>query len=279
MVILAFTLILTALPGILVFECSPVPGGLVILCALLIIAEQIFLRRRLKRPIHLTVNGILAVLCFIGLFFMDANETGDTLETYNKMARDAEEKIEEGAQEQATKILAGMEETYGIDDRIRILQATMYLEEKDADAAWECLEACEDTSSEEYYIQMEKLCRMSDGEDRAENLYELYVNAARDLPFSEYAQRMAGISRFEQHNLVSAEYYLLRAYKLDPEIPETLYYLGAVKFRQFDYETGENYFSEAVEKGADEEIQSYILWYLEHKDTEIIGEQKGGEEE
>lgn len=274
---IALFMIISALLGIFLFQCSLVTGIAAIICGLFLLIEQIVLKRRLKRAVHIFICCAASFAGIFCLMFMGMKEQGDDIDSYRASLQRAESLAEAGNTDRAMEILAGLEEEYGTDDKIRLIYTEIYVQEDDQQKALSSIEKCADRTTEEYYVLKEKVYMMSDEEERAEKLYELYVSAAEDQPFWEYAQRMAGIARFEQNNLVSAEYYLLRAKKLDEENPQTLYYLGAVKFKQKEYETGESYFNEALRLGADEEIQSYILWYLEQRDLEIEELEEGGE--
>ena len=85
---------------------------------------------------------------------------------------------------------------------------------------------------------------------------------------------MAGAFLFEKKEYDKAAYYLQRAYLLNDENPDTLYYLGALSYERGDITTAINCFNASVDYGASDEILSGIAWYVD----KIGGEEENDEE-
>ena len=126
----------------------------------------------------------------------------------------------------------------------------------------------QDKSSLLYYAVMEQIYIADPSQQSVQDIYAIYLEAAQEWPEWTHMQKYAGIALFEQGQYTAAEYYLLRAHTQDEADYQTVYYLGAVDFYQNDYENSMSYFNRALELGADEEVQSDIIWYV----TEMNGE-------
>ncbi len=261
--VLNLILLCMALLGMTLFGCSILWGIFAVLVGAALLVFRLIFHKRLAKPLRYAAQAAGTALCFVFLFQMGMRRPEASLNDYRDDVAKTARLIEQEKLDKAREQLAAMEEAWGMDDEIRGLYAMECIVRGDGEEALEYMEHYEDKTSPSYYMNMEAIYSKEGGEEAALRLYDLYAEAAYAYPMWTYMQKMAGIAAFEQDNPVSAQYYLLRAYKQAPEDAKVLYYLGAVSFRQGYYDDCLAYFDEALTCGADEELQSNMLWYME----------------
>ena len=218
------------------------------------------------------LKKIVAFLC-IGagiLFLWNAGERirPEGIRSYESMLKEVRDQLAEGNYDKAAEGLGELEEAYGPDDTIRLLRAVESLGKGNYEEAFGHTRSIEDKSSILYYAVMEQIYIADPSEQSVDDIYAMYLEAAQAWPDWTRMQKYAGIALFEQGQYAGAEYYLLRARIQDGTDYQTVYYLGAVDYYRNDYESSREYFNQALELGADEGIQSEILWYLEAMNEE-----------
>ncbi len=261
--VLYIFLVCMAVLGMTLFGCSILWGILAALAGAALLVFRLVLGRKLAKQLICVVQVAGTALCFVFLLLMGIRDTGASLDAYRETIAETTELLKEEKLDQAEENLAALEEAWGLDDEIRSLWAMDCILKGKYEEALEYVDGYEDKNSQSYYMNLEQIYLMEGTEEAAGRLYELYGTAAYEYPMWTYMQKMAGIAAFEQDNPVSAQYYLLRAYRQAPEDARVLYYLGAVSFQLGYYDQCLIYFEEALTCGADEELQSNMLWYME----------------
>lgn len=261
--VLYIFLVCMAILGMTLFGCSILWGIMAALAGIALLVFRLVLGRKLAKQLACVVQVTGTALCFVFLLLMGTRDTGASLDAYRETIAETTKLLKEEKLDQAEENLAALEEAWGLDDEIRSLWAMDCILKGKYEEALEYVDGYEDKNSQSYYMNLEQIYLMEGTEEAAGRLYELYGTAAYEYPMWTYMQKMAGIAAFEQDNPVSAQYYLLRAYRQEPEDARVLYYLGAVSFQLGYYDQCLTYFDEALTCGADEELQSNMLWYME----------------
>lgn len=253
---------LMALVGMLLFQASLLPGILAMLFGILGLAAVLAGKRK-PAGVFRVVPGLSLLICVGCLWTAQPRVQQGGIFDYRRQMEKAAEQIEDGRLDAAAATIQSLEENYGEDDNTRILAALENLKTQNVQSAQEKLQKVNDKTSMLYYAVLEQVYLASDSFDAAQALYELYPEAAAQWPDWCYMQKYAGIAGFEQGRYQSSLYYLKRAYAQDNGDAATCYYLGAVSYRMGDLQSAVDYFQEALKKGADEELQRDIRWYVD----------------
>lgn len=263
MIYLIYILVfLSALAELLLFDGNKVGSVAVLLLCAAFVAAKFFLRKKMSKKLQnqfLIIGIVLVVIFILNIGFRGSR--GGLLDYTDRLSK-ITEYLAEGEYEKASEYLEDLEEEYGSSDGSHILSAIHNLEIGDILAAKDDYNRISNRKQELYFALGEQILKQDYSENATERLYNLYIEAANEYPAWAYMQFWAGVSRFEQKNYKSAEYYLLNAYNLDENNPSTLYYLGAVKYAQNEVDEALKYFDAAVAAGANETLCSYIAWYL-----------------
>ncbi len=178
-----------------------------------------------------------------------------------------QELLMDGKLDKAVAELTELEELYGSDDNIHILWALENLVKENIDAAYSEMDQVSDKTSQLYYAVMERIYIKDPSDHSVDQIYDLYLEAAKQWPDWTHMQKYAGITYFEQNNYSGAQYYLARAFEQDETDYRVAYYLGAVAYYQGDKEQSCQHFNEAIKLGADDETCSQIIWYVEQMEA------------
>ena len=230
-----------------------------------------------KRPRKVT-NLILLVFVAVGVFSitrLEAAEPEISIYDYTYDVIDVEEQVIYG-NIKAESSLKKLEKRYGENDTTIMLHAYLEALDGNMEEAYLLLDSCKNKTTIEYYSRMEAILLMDlklDKESRNSKLYKLYIEAADNQPYWERGQQMAGEILFERREYYKALYYLQRAYDLDDENPDTLYFLGALSFELGDIDSAIKCFMASIDYGATDEIKSGIAWYAK----KISGEEEDDE--
>lgn len=250
-------------------------GGFWTVLIIVVSISGIVLKLLLKKLPGKIINVILLVFIVVGAFSitrLEAAEPEISIYDYTYDVIDVEEQVIYG-KSKADSNLKKLEKKYGENDTTIMLHAYLEALDGNMEEAYALMDSCKDKTTIEYYSKMETILLIDlemDSDSRNLKLYKLYLEAADNQPYWEREQLMAGAFLFEKKEYDKAAYYLQRAYLLNDENPDTLYYLGALSYERGDITTAINCFNASVDYGASDEILSGIAWYVDRM---------GGEEE
>ena len=154
-------------------------------------------------------------------------------------------------------------EVYGSSDNTVTLEVMAYLAEGSYEDALGAVNRYSNRSSIDYYVLLESIYIIQGAQENETNLSRLYTDAANQYPNWTYAQQMAGLAYISRSEFSKAEYHLLRAYEQEPADYKTPYYLGVICYEQKRMDEALVFLQEAMDREPDEEIQSYIAWYIQ----------------
>ncbi|MCR4927838.1 MAG: hypothetical protein K5927_07635 [Lachnospiraceae bacterium] len=257
---------ITSIYGILILSMDPVFSMLVLLVSGGGLVFYVLIIKRFSKLFQHLILGGASAFCILVLINTGA-PSKDPFGSYKEECAAIEKDILSGAEDE--KALADcderikrLEDRYGVKDMTRSLKALMFMVRGDFDQAGGEINYFSDKRSFLYYGRLEQRYLWDIGQDRTNDLYRLYENMVIDIPDSVYARKMAGIAQFEKKNYKGVDFLLCSALELDDQDPLTLYYLGASSFEQGKYNRGIEYFNRSVKYGADDEIASWIAWYI-----------------
>lgn len=256
MIVFYAFVLLTALISMIAFSSG------VFLCIVAMLAAaggivcELLLQGKWKK-----LSGLVMVVCLA--FCLLAGRSGRTSVAldYQEAVQDIIEDVDDGDLDDAKANLEALDEGYGITDASRYAWTYLYMNVNDYAKAREFMNQAEDQHCKAWYDRMEELYLCEASTEAQAALMELYLRAAEDLPEDAHMQLMAGLTYLDRYENARAKYHLQRAYWLDEECAEAPYYLGTMYFDLGDYENAQYHFGEALLRGADAELQSYIKWY------------------
>lgn len=217
-------------------------------------------------------KGVLPMVCLavctVCLWKTETRAQENGILYYQQQLDRALDQIEKNDPDAAMKTISDLEETYGSDDNTLMLQAMKELENDNYGDAYEIMKRVTDKTSQMYYAVMEQIYMADPSEKSVEQIYDLYLEAAKEWPEWTYMQKYAGIKQFDKGLYNGAEYYLLRAYSQNDSDAGTCFYLGAVNYYLEEYEDSIAYFGRSVDLGADEQTQKDIYWYIQQMEQE-----------
>ncbi|MCR5093809.1 MAG: hypothetical protein K6B72_07540 [Lachnospiraceae bacterium] len=267
-----FLIMFIALCGVFLFPVNTLMG---LLCALIAggtLAAYLLFLKKLPKRIGQIIEFAVLILSIVLLLNTHAKGQEHPLMEYALRLADAEMVITH-QEKNAEKTLKKLEKDFGESDATISLHVLYCLLDDDPEGAQEYLDAFR-THGKEYYMRKELYYIFDTENDTTDDLQRLYLEAAEELPDWEYAQRMAGISQFDRENYISAGYYLTASLELEPTQPDSLYYLGAIAFKNQEYDQAVSYFQRSMDNGAGEMIRSWILWHLDQMEGEEDDEEE-----
>lgn len=257
--------------GIFLFGCSKFMGMIGILLGLfnLILTSS---KTPLKLPEKIT--KLLKPILLIGLFTVGALSGMTTAEgglnDYTDQIDSVMELLMDNDLVKARSELDLIKENYGTSDNTVVLETLLYLGEKEYDAARNTAYYYSDRFTVEYYTLLETVFLTIGPKDYANDLRNLYMEAAIRHPYWTHVQKLAGVSYIDRREFTKGEYHLLRAYEQEPSDYQTAYYLGVTCYEQQRMNEALVYFEEAALREPDETTSSYIAWYI--SDISLGGE-------
>ena len=147
-----------------------------------------------------------------------------------------------------------------------MLSAIHHLSVGQRDEAYREYQRISDKDSMVAVVIAEQIYQSDDSGRSTDELYDLYCRAADRYPEWEYIQLCAGVMKIDFKQYSSALYYLYNAYAVNPENPQTLYFLGEASYKTGKKEDALEFFNASVENGADDKIRSLIKGYLDEMD-------------
>ncbi len=264
MVTIIFILLLTInLVEMICFGGNILWGTIAVLVSVVFVGLKLILKDKFAKLFY----ALYAVAGFAVIFFCMTLPRADGADggivEYNKEINKAAEQIANGKIKNAETILARVGEKYSeYTEEIVFLKIVMLIDEGHMEDASRLLSRVGDSDSRIYCAIKEKLL-MDDVSTTDSQLYNFYMKAAKANPNWAYIVRKAGICEYNEGNYNQAYYWLLTADRLEPGDCVTEYFLGAVCYKQYDYDNALMYFDLAVEHKADDTILNNIAWYLD----------------
>lgn len=259
--VICILLILAALGGIFVLQCEILPCLIVAAAAVVIL----FLQKAVFRKKQL-IPLLLCTVVLAGSLRISIRPTAYGYLNYLESVDEYAALLSKDKTEKVETLQKEIEEKYGNTKGMTFAQAAEAIENGDYETA--------DELAWDFYgedralyclIREQTIPRLTEDKEEARNeLARLYSEASDIDPEWEYAAYMAGAVYMDQKEYDRAAYYLARAYESTSEADPGLCYLfGAALIEQGRTTQGELLMLEALSKGADEETQSYIAWYLQ----------------
>ncbi len=180
---------------------------------------------------------------------------------YREKLRQAAALIDKGDLDSGVQLLEELEEAFGDTDLALYARTEIRLALGEYDLALSGMNAAQDKTRQDWYEYMERILGLQGTDRAAEQLEELYLSGAEDLPGNGHMQYMAGLVKLGRGAYQSASHYFSRARRLDEEDGRPCYYLGLICHEQKDEEKAAEYFEEALDKGVDEDMRANIQWY------------------
>lgn len=254
-------LFLITVMGTFLFHGDIKSGLLACTCLMMLFLFRMFLVKYFNSKKVLVIQGSLWVVTIFLLFGNSVNYPKQGIYAYADSLRKVENCVNEEDYAQALEVLDNIESVYGTDDKQVIYKTIIFIQKRQYENAMEELKRYKNTKDRTYYSLLEKI--YSKGEDEvSEELFDMYVEAAKEHPDWESMQTGAGIAHMEQGNYQAAQYFFERAYKLTPIEGMNQYYLGTVHYELGNYEIALTWFEMALKTGVDEKIKSAIKYYV-----------------
>ena len=268
MTVIISSILLIMLLGCLIFANINIFLGVIgIIAAAAVIILSVFMKSKLKKPLFgLLTATLLCVTAVMGVLAVPNSGGEGTLAHRDSML----EEISTAKSENIKALSEKYTELYGEDDTLKLTLAERYIAEDDSNAARDTLRYINDKTSKEYYMQQSEWYRRF---DRFQYTRELWNDAVENHPDWDTAYLMLALSMMEDQSqrLPEIEYYLMKAFVLNPNSPYTVCYLGVVKYQSLDYIEAMRYFATAskLNGGLYPEIDETINTYIELIGKEI----------
>jgi Uncharacterized enzyme of heme biosynthesis len=222
----------------------------------------LFFHKFHSKKLKLPIINIVSVLAIVFLFFLSLT-TGMNAKTSGYISYDtaivkADDMLQKKEFYKALDVLDKLEKDYGVNDRILLMKAQAALGNSDINGANQYLSRVSNKKDQDYFTLLSQSYYLQRDYKKVQ---ETFIEAARTYPLWSEAQLMAGAQSASNKDYTVSQYYLLRASEQMTEDPRPLYYLGVVSFEQGDYQLAQDYFSDAVQLGPDDELAGYIAWY------------------
>ena len=259
-VILSSLLMALLLGGLIFANINIILGSIGILAAAAVIVLSVFVKTKLKKPLfNLLTTALICMTVVMGVLAVPNSGGAGTLTHRGELL----EEILAADAEDVKPLSEKYTELYGEDDTLKLTLAERYIAEEDIDAARDALRYINDKTSKEYYMQQSEWYRRF---DRFQYTRELWNDAVENHPDWDTAYLMLALSMMEDQSqrLPEIEYYLMKAFVLNPNSPYTVCYLGVVKYQTLDYIEAMRYFTTASKLNGglypeiDETINTYI---------------------
>ena len=220
-----------------------------------------------KLPRRQQIIGRIAILIILAICIclMGAKANGSGILLYGEDVDQTCAHIHKGEYDEAMELIEDMESEYGANDTIYMLSALNKLSEGLPKEAYE--EYCKiEDRNDMVSIVIAELIYQSEPVEYIDDLYKLYCTAADLYPDWEYIQLCTGVIKIDFKQYQSAQYHLYNAHAINPNNPQTLYFLGLTYYKLGDEDNALYFFSESVASGADDTIKSLIKYYLDEMD-------------
>lgn len=240
----------------------------IVLCVVYVILRIVFAFVKKKAPklIGRIICWAILFLLGISIFRLGIKGEGGGFILYAQDLDTVCEYLHDEDYEEAEELLEKMKEEYGDTDSLYMLSAIQYLSQGKQKEAWDAYYQISDKDSMVAIVIAEKIYELDESGNSTSNLYDLYCRAADRYPEWEYIQLCTGVIKIDLKQYSSALYYLYNAYAVNPENPQTLYFLGVASYKTGQTEDALYYFNASVENGADDTIKALIKGYLDEMD-------------
>ncbi len=265
-IVLFILMLLILLAEILFFQGNTLALIFAVVFCVLYLVLRIFLGKKLQG-----VKGVIArwvVLALIGvcIFQLGIKGTGGGFILYAQDMDTICGYLHQEEYDKAAEKLEELKADYGETDSVHMLSAIHHLSVGQRDEAYQEYQRISDQDSMVAVVIAEQIYQLDDSGRSTDELYDLYCRAADRYPEWEYIQLCAGVMKIDFKQYSSALYYLYNAYAVNPENPQTLYFLGEASYKTGKREDALDFFNASVENGADDKIRSLIKGYLDEMD-------------
>lgn len=248
--------ILIGLCGMFLFHGNMLLCGILAAVSAVGAGLRLFAGGKWKRSAAAGIPVCMALCLLVGQSGADGGMGG-----YQEKLRQAAALIDKGDLDGGTELLEELSEAYGDTDPVLYARAEIRLALGEYDSALREMYWAEDKKRQEWYEYMERILSRQGTDEAMEQLEELYLSGAEDLPENGHMQYMAGLVKLGRGAYQSAAHYFSQARRLDEGDGRPCYYLGLISHEQNDGEAAAEYFAEALDRGVDEEMSANIRWY------------------
>ena len=255
-IVLFILMLLILLAEILFFQGNTLALIFAVVFCVLYLVLRIFLGKKLQG-----VKGVIArwvVLALIGvcIFQLGIKGTGGGFILYAQDMDTICGYLHQEEYDKAAEKLEELKADYGETDSVHMLSAIHHLSVGQRDEAYQEYQRISDQDSMVAVVIAEQIYQLDDSGRSTDELYDLYCRAADRYPEWEYIQLCAGVMKIDFKQYSSALYYLYNAYAVNPENPQTLYFLGEASYKTGKKEDALEFFNASVENGADDKIRT-----------------------
>lgn len=249
--------ILIGLCGMFLFYGNQLLCGLLIGVSVVGMGMRLFAGKKLKKYSLLCIPVCMALCLFVGQPGLKGG-----MGNYEEKIRQAAALIDRGDLDGGTELLEELERSAGVTDLSLYARTEVRLALGEYDRALVELNKAQDKTRQDWYEYMERILRLQGTERAMEQLEELYLSGAADLPENAHMQYMAGLVKLGGGAYRSASHYFGRARELDDGDGRACYYLGLICREQGDEAGAAEYFAEALDRGVDAEMKANVEWYM-----------------
>lgn len=265
-IVLFILMLLILLAEILFFQGNTLALVFAVVFCVLYLVLRIFLRKKLQGVKGAVARWVVLVLIGVCIFRLGIKGTGGGFILYAQDMDTICEYLHQEEYDKAAELLEELKADYGETDSVHMLSAIHHLSVGQRDEAYREYQSVSDKDSMVAVVIAEQIYQSDDSGRSTDELYDLYCRAADRYPEWEYIQLCAGVMKIDFKQYSSALYYLYNAYTVNPDNPQTLYFLGEASYKTGKKEDALEFFNASVENGADDEIRSLIKSYLDEMD-------------
>lgn len=241
--------------------------GICLTCVALLIFRLIVSKKTDidRKKLFAVYVGSLLVMA-VCIIWESRDTTEYITESYTVGLSQAMEQLEKEEFEEAYNSLREVEEAYGTTEAVIAARIAILLQEEEYESALKEIKQYPEKYSYEYYTMLETIY-LGMGEEKEEELWDMYLVAARDWPTWQEMQMKAGFVQYERANYQAAEYFFLRVYEMNEENGMALYFLGITEYELQQYSLCLECFAKAYDAGVTDtmiaSMQEYIKKILE----------------
>ena len=180
------------------------------------------------------------------------------VQTYQKKLAKIDSLIAEGTTDQAALEVKLLEKASGVNDATHLAWSQIYLKMGNLEDALAELDQLEDQHSEALYMQKEAVLKAM---QETEQLDQMYLTAASDVPDSAYLQLMAGMVHMEQEKPQAAIIHFCRASALAPDNGAAAYYAGVCYYNLGEKDMARLWFATAENGQLSDKLKEHLAWY------------------
>lgn len=267
MILLAGTMLLVAISGILMFRGNILTGILMILCAGAILAVYFYFASKWKKGIKYAVYAACFLIYAFCAFLGNGRISDYGFDAYGIQVSKISDELEEGNYRKALPMIQKLQEEFGNSDVLSLMEARALIETGETGRGMQSLGKMEEKDSASYYLYY---AAAYEKEERYDEELKVLVEGAKKNPENYLLNYRTGCLAAWKEDFVTADYYLSCALNFNyDENCFAPYMLASVRYQEGKEGDAYALMAYAEEKGilkeseyAQEEV---VKWYLERK--------------